>query len=506
MHTRRELLKSGAAVAGGAAMGTTQAAQAGSSDQEARSAEPYYLRYEDSHHWEASYSGGGVDQPAQPPGEPGKDYDPVVVPNGGKVPFKIVEGVKVFHLIVSEVDHEFASGLTARCWGYDGRINSSVIEAVEGDRVRIYVTNRLPAPTSVHWHGMYLPNGMDGVSGLTQPHIQPGETFKYEWTLRQHGTLMYHSHHDTMTQEGMGLIGMFVIHPRNPSPEHKVDRDFAIMLSEWAIEPGTARPNTLENSDFNILTMNGRCFPGTDPLVVKKGDRVRIRFGNLSQMDHHPIHLHGYHFRITATDGERIPLSAQWPETTVLVAVGQTREVELVADAPGDWAMHCHMTHHIMNQMGHDLPNMVGVKPKKLNRKIRSLLPGYMTMGETGMGKMGKMAEKGKMEVPENSIPMKGAEGSFGDYITMGGMFTIFRVVEETDDYENPGWYQPKGPVSLAASEEDLNRDGIDTEAKPSGLEEASNKAGEGPLARVDPISPRMKSYLQRWWGGSGSG
>ena len=303
------------------------------------------------------------------------------------------------------------------CWAYNGHVNSTVIEAVEGERVRIYVTNRLPLATSVHWHGIYLPNGMDGVGGLTQPYIKPGETAKYEWTLRQYGTFMFHAHHDEMTQMGMGLIGMFIIHPRNPAPEYHVDRDFAIMLSEWAIKAGTARPNTLEMTDFNILTMNGKVFPSTGPLVCKTGDKVRIRLGNLGAMDHHPIHIHGYHFRITATDGEDIPLSAQWPETTVLVAVGQTRTIEFIADAPGDWAFHCHMTHHVMNQMGHEFPNMVGMKPGDLDEKVRPLLPSYMTMGHTGMD-MGRMAEV--MPMPANSIPMKGAVGPFGDYISHG--------------------------------------------------------------------------------------
>ena len=120
-----------------------------------------------------------------PPALPEKGYKPVVIPNGGALPFKIVDGVKVLHLVAEEVDHAFDSGLRAQCWGYNGRVNSTVIEAVEGERIRIYVTNRLPAGTSVHWHGIYLPNGMDGVGGLTQPHIKPGETVKYEWTLRR---------------------------------------------------------------------------------------------------------------------------------------------------------------------------------------------------------------------------------------------------------------------------------------------------------------------------------
>ncbi|MDH3600503.1 MAG: copper oxidase [Candidatus Tectomicrobia bacterium] len=464
--SRRNMLHLAAATFSGVAAwaGVASAKTTGASGEMTPPDELQPDQQSDRPYWEPSYSGGPVNVKPLRPGRPGRDYQPVVVPTGHTLPFKIVRGVKVFHMTVEEVEHYFDSGLKATCWAYNNHVNSTVIEAVEGERIRIYVTNRLEVPTSVHWHGLYLPNGMDGVSGLTQPHIKPGETFKYEWTLRQYGTYMYHSHHDTMTQEGMGLIGMFVIHPRNPKPEYHVDRDFVIMLSEWAIEAGTSRPNTLEMSDFNILTMNGKCFPSTEALVCKTGDKVRIRFGNLSQMDHHPIHLHGFHFRITATDGEDIPLSAQWPETSVLMAVGQTRNIEFIADAPGDWAMHCHMTHHIMNQMGHNFPNMVGVKPGDMDKRIGSLLPGYMTMGHEGMA-MGRMAEL--MPMPANSIPMKSRMGPFNEYLTSGGMFTLVKVRDQLKSYdEDPGWYQhPRGTVASKARAEELARDGIDVNA-----------------------------------------
>lgn len=283
--------------------------------------------------WERSYSGGPERAPLRP-GEPGRDYRPTVTPGGSTLPYTVRDGVKVFHLRAEEVDHEFAPGLRGRCWGYNGQVHGPTLEAVEGDRVRVYVTNRLSAPTTVHWHGIYLPSGMDGVGGLNQKAIMPGETFKYEWTFRQHGTYMYHSHHDEMTQMAMGLMGMMVVHPRKPSPAYQVDRDFVIMLGEWKLVPGTERPDPNEMSDFNVLTMNAHAYPGTPPLVSKTGDRVRIRLGNLSAMDHHSIHLHGYHFKIVATDGGRIPTSAQWPETTVLVPTGSTRDVELRTDAP----------------------------------------------------------------------------------------------------------------------------------------------------------------------------
>ncbi len=453
--SRRRMLGIGVAgLAGGLALKQNQA-DAQTPGGPARAANNQQRSY-----WEKSYSGGRIDVKPLAPGLPGKDYAPVVVPNGAALPFKIVGGVKVFHLVAEEVDHAFDPGLRAGCWGFNGRVNGTVIEAVEGERVRIYVTNRLPAATSIHWHGFYLPNGMDGAGGLTQPYIQPGATAKYEWTLRQHGTQMFHSHHDEMTQMGMGMIGLFVVHPRNPPPQNRVERDFALLLSEWTIEAGTARPNTLKMNDFNVLTINGKVFPSTAPLVCKTGDRVRIRLGNLGAMDHHPMHIHGYHFRVSATDGGDIPLAAQWPESTVVVGVGQTRDLEFIADAPGDWAFHCHMTHHVMNQMGHRFPNMVGVKPDGLDEKLRPLLPAYMTMGHTGMD-MGKMAEA--MPMPKNTIAMKGLTGPFGDYISMGGMMTILKVRDRLKSYdEDPGWYEhPAGTVAMQASESELARDGI---------------------------------------------
>jgi FtsP/CotA-like multicopper oxidase with cupredoxin domain len=436
--SRREVLKSGGAVVAGGALLLT----------------PRGRLFAESEFGEVPRE--TLAAPAASPAKPGVDYQPVVVPNGKTLPWHEVNGVKVFHLIAEEVEHEFAPGLRATCWGYNGSIHGPLIEAVDGDRVRIFVTNRLKAPTSVHWHGLLLPNGMDGVGGLNQRSIRPGETFKYEWTLRQSGTCMYHSHHDEMTQIALGMTGLFVIHPRGES-ESKVDRDFALLLHEWRIDPGASRPNPNEMTDFNVLTINGKVFPATAPLVAKLGDRVRIRIGNLGPMDHHPIHLHGYQFKITETDGGRIPESAQWPETTVLVPVGSTRTVEFVADEPGDWAMHCHMTHHVMNQMGHEFPNMIGVRPGAIDRKVQRLIPDYMTMGHEGMGDMAEMG----MRFPENSIPMLGAKGKH-DYITMGGMFTVVKVREGLTNYKDPGWYEnPPGTLASASSATELSKNGI---------------------------------------------
>jgi FtsP/CotA-like multicopper oxidase with cupredoxin domain len=445
MTSRRDLITTGAALGGTFALLSARRVEGAQGAPGNRA-------------WEASYSGGSAARPALPPGLPERDYRPVLVPNGATLPFSVVDGVKVFHLIAEEIEHRFADGLTARLWGYNGRSPGPVIEAVEGERVRFYVTNRLPAATTVHFHGLFLPNGMDGVGGLTQRAIRPGETFKYEFTLRQHGTFMYHSHHDEMTQMAMGLTGMLVIHPRRPSPDYRVDRDFALMLGTWKLTPGTDRPDPNAMTDFNVLTLNAKVFPATEPLVCRTGERVRLRLGNLSAMDHHPIHLHGHYFKVTSTDGGDIPLAGQWPETTVLVPTGSTRNVELIADAPGDWALHCHMTHHVMNQMGHGIPSMLGVDAERLDRAVKKVVPGYMTMGQAGMAEMAEM----HMAVPKNSIPMVGGRGPF-DVITMGGMFTLLKVrATLPPDGKDPGPYDhPPGTVASLADARELARDGI---------------------------------------------
>jgi len=380
----------------------------------------------------------------------------VVTPNGSTLPLRTVNGVRIGHLVAEPVQNTFAPGLTATCWGYNGGTPGPTIEATEGDRLRIYVTNRLPEPTTVHWHGLVLPNGMDGVSGLNQRPIRPGETFVYEMTLRHPGTYMYHPHHDEMTQIALGMVGMLVVHPRRPRGA-PIDHDFVLMAHEWKIDVGARRPDPNAMSDFNVLTFNGKAYPATEPLVVRRGSRVRIRLGNLGPMDHHPIHIHGTRFVVTGTDGGDVPTSAQMPETTVLVPVGSTRVIELVPEESGDWAMHCHMTHHVMTQMGH-VRSLVGADTQQLDRRMRRVDPAYMTMGTRGMGGMGEM----HMPLPENSAPMRAAPGPFGS-IDMGGMFTVLKVRDEPTAADATGWYaHPRGTVARPAEAGELAADGID--------------------------------------------
>jgi len=223
--------------------------------------------------------------------------------NGRSLEWRRVGGVKEFHLVAGEFEHEFAPGCRAKCWGYNGSTPGPTLEAVEGDRVRILVTNNLPEPTTIHWHGILLPNGMDGIGGLNQPHIEPGETWAYEFTLRQHGTHMYHPHADEMTQLAFGMMGLFIIHPREPEAP-PVDRDYAFLLHNWALHPGTYRPDPAVMTEFDLWTFNSKVFPAIEPMLAAQGERVRIRIGNLS-MHNHPIHLHGHRFVVTGSDGGR---------------------------------------------------------------------------------------------------------------------------------------------------------------------------------------------------------
>jgi FtsP/CotA-like multicopper oxidase with cupredoxin domain len=384
-----------------------------------------------------------VDSPTmRPPLEPpnGRPYLPVATLNGWTLPWRMRNGVKEFHLVAEPVEREIAPGMRAHLWGYNGQSPGPTIEVVEGDRVRIFVTNRLSEPTSIHWHGQRLPNGMDGVSGLNQPSIKAGQTFVYEFRAQRAGTFMYHPHADETTQMAMGMMGFWVTHPADPNAM-KVDRDYVFLLNAYDISPGSYTPKVSTMLDFNMWTFNSRAYPGIDPMVARQGERVRIRVGNLT-MTNHPIHLHGHEFEVVGTDGGWVPPSARWPEVTTDVAVGQMRAIEFTAAAPGDWAFHCHKSHHTMNAMSHSTPNTLGVDQADLARKITSLVPGYMGGDDSTM--------KMSMPLPENTLPMMTGAGPYGD-IEMGGMFTVVKIREglARDDYRDPGWYRaPKDSVA----------------------------------------------------------
>src|SRR6267142_1708717 len=224
----------------------------------------------------------------------------VETPDVPQLPWRMEGNVKEFHLVAEPVKQEIVPGRIVDLWGYNGSAPGPTIQVNQGDRVRIVVDNHLPEATSMHWHGFDIPNDMDGAPGSSQDPIAPGGRFVYEFTLHQEGTYFYHSH--MAMQEMMGMIGAFVMHPKNG---HKpgVDKDFVIILQEYAILPNITVPNSM-NMEFNWLTFNGKAGPATTPLIVKLGERIRIRLINLG-MDHHPIHLHGHQFVVTGTDGGR---------------------------------------------------------------------------------------------------------------------------------------------------------------------------------------------------------
>jgi manganese oxidase len=380
----------------------------------------------------------------QPPHSPpsGRPYHAVATLNGWTLPWRMRQGIKEFHLVAEPVIREIAPGMKAHLWGYNGQSPGPTIEVVEGDRVRIFVTNRLAEATSVHWHGQRLPNGMDGVAGLNQPAIKPGQTYVYEFAAQRAGTFMYHPHADETAQMAMGMMGFWVTHPRDPD-FMRVDRDYVFLLNAYDISPGSYTPKVSTMLDFNLWTFNSRAFPGTAAMVARLGERVRIRVGNLT-MTNHPIHIHGHEFEVVGTDGGWTSPASRWPEVTTDIAVGQMRAIEFTAAAPGDWAFHCHKSHHTMNAMSHSVPNPVGSIQDDLAKQIAALVPGYMDSG----GAMGGM--KMAMPLPENTLPMMAGAGPYGD-IEMGGMFTVMKI--RTDlahgDYRDPGWYHaPAGSVA----------------------------------------------------------
>jgi FtsP/CotA-like multicopper oxidase with cupredoxin domain len=271
---------------------------------------------------------------------------PVVTTDVGDLPYEMDGGVKVFRLTAHVMKQQVAPQKTIDVWGFNGSAPGPTIQVTQGDRVRVIFKNELPEPSSIHWHGFEDQLGNDGMPGISQEPVKPGESYTYNFVIKQEGTFFYHSH--MSMQEMAGMLGAFIMHPKTPYQPH-CDKDFVISIQAYWVLPNSSTPNTM-NMEYNWLLLNGKAGPSSTPLIVRQGDRVRIRFVNLS-MNHHPMHLHGHTFYITGTEGGRIPETAWWPGNTVLVGVAQARNVEFVADNPGDWMLHCHLPHHMMNSM-----------------------------------------------------------------------------------------------------------------------------------------------------------
>ena len=292
-------------------------------------------------------------RPAKQPMSFPTSQTPVVTPDVGDLAYTMDGGTKVFHLVAEVLRQKIHPDKTIDAWGFNGSAPAPTIQVTQGDHVRVIFDNHLPEPSSIHWHGFEDLVGYDGMPGISQEPVKPGGRFVYEFDIHQAGTYFYHSH--MAMQEMLGMLGGFIMHPRTPYQPH-CDKDFLLHLQEYAVLPNNTVPNTM-NMEYNWLLLNGKAGPASTPLIVRQGDRVRMRFVNLG-MDHHPMHLHGYTFQVTGTEGGRIPQTAWWPGNTVLVGVAQARDVEIVADRPGDWMLHCHLPHHMMNQMSSNVGSM----------------------------------------------------------------------------------------------------------------------------------------------------
>ncbi len=289
------------------------------------------------------------EQAAAVPLETDRAKTPVRSKAGPRLEPTIADGVKVFALTAEPVQWELVPGKTVTAWGYNGQVPGPEIWVNEGDKVRVEFTNKLPAPTVIHWHGIGVPNEMDGVPGMTQDPIDPGKSFTYEFEAKPSGTFWYHSHNDSARQLDMGLSGAFMIKGKS---EPKYDRDFVQLLDEWIRLPdgrngwegvGHAGHNP---GEYNWFTINGKSFPATENMMVKQGDRVRVRVINAGYQAH-PMHLHGKRMLVVAKDGA--PLPAPYQADTVLVGSGERYDFEFLADDPGAWMFHCHILHHIGN-------------------------------------------------------------------------------------------------------------------------------------------------------------
>jgi FtsP/CotA-like multicopper oxidase with cupredoxin domain len=266
-----------------------------------------------------------------------------------ELPYSVENGVKVFTLTTKAVKWNILKNVSVTAWTYNGMVPGPLIRVTEGDSVKIKVTNSLTEPTTIHWHGVQVPNAMDGIPDETQKPIQPGETFTYEFIAKPKGTYWYHSHFDSDKQISVGLSGAFIIEPKGGLVS-KPDIDKVLMLNEWRIIDGktyAAMPAT--GMDGNFFTINGKAFPDTESLTVRVGQKVRLRFIGSGQMIH-PMHLHGFPFTIVATDGNDVPEGARIMKDTVSVAPGERYDVEFTPDRPGKWMLHCHIPHHTTNE------------------------------------------------------------------------------------------------------------------------------------------------------------
>lgn len=246
---------------------------------------------------------------------------------------RIEDGVKVFELTAGVVQWEVTPGEFEEAWAYNEQVPGPQIRVTNGDQVRIIVKNDLPESTAVHWHGLIVPNNQDGVPFITQPPIKPGETYTYEFTVKNSGSHMYHAHHNSTKQVGKGLLGAFIVEPKERSADPEYDIDYTMIL----------------NDQLGGFTVNGKGFPATEPVVAKLGQKLRIRYMNEGLLIH-PMHLHGLPQLVFARDGWNLP--QPYMADTINVAPGERWDVIVECTEPGVWAFHCHILSHAESEHG----------------------------------------------------------------------------------------------------------------------------------------------------------
>lgn len=267
-----------------------------------------------------------------------------------ELPFVMDGATKVFHLTASVVRWTILPGVTMDAYAYNGQIPGPRIHIRQGDHVRIVVSNQLPEPTTVHWHGLILPNQMDGPAEITQAPIPPGASYTYEFTAVQHGTYFYHPHAEPDRTQALGLYGALIIDPTDPADEVTADHDYVIQLQEWLKKDGLTFPAMpMDGAQPNYFTINGKAYPATDTIHMKLGETLKVRFIGTNTGFIHPMHIHGGPFAVVARDGETLPVSARYQADTVNVGPGERYDVIWTARQPGKWLIHCHIAHHTTN-------------------------------------------------------------------------------------------------------------------------------------------------------------
>lgn len=368
----------------------------------------------------------GLRKPGLPPVE-------VTTPDLVKLKGKMVRGAREFHLRATPARRELLPGIWMDAYGYNDLFPGPVLEMNQGERVRIVFRNDLPEETTLHPHGLELPVSMDGIPAVTQDYVKPGGTFVYEFDVHQEGSFFLHPH--VAMQEAIGMVVPFIIQPK-VAHTPVVDRDFVLVTQQFSILPNATVPNS-NAMDWNFLTINGRSGPYTTPLVCKLGERVRIRFINFSTLHQHPMHLHGHTFWITGTEGGRIPDSAWIPSNNVVVGVAQSRDVEFIANNPGDWVLHCHMFHHMMNHMVTQVGPIIRQKKNDPGFQV----PGYPQIMK-GMASMKMEGMKKDGHGEHESMPKMTMDAT-DDYSMKMTMEDMRKITSRRETHGmREGWYK----------------------------------------------------------------